>query len=75
MQSKHPNGRTNDGMGGDGIQVGDRVVGTQVPDVLTVLSRTGPLLELESDRGLRMRVMVGSVRKVDGEAPAPPKEE
>ena len=71
MQSKDPNGRTNDGMGGDGIQAGDRVVGTQVPGVLTVLSRTGSLLELESDRGLRMRVMVGAVRKLDGETPVP----
>lgn len=61
-------------MGGNSIQVGDRVVGTQLPDVLIVIARTGDLVEIESGRGVRMRVLVKSLRKLEGETP-PPKEE
>ena len=58
-------------MGGDGIKVGDQVVGTQIPGVFTVLDLKGRLVEMESDRGLRMTVVLSSVRKLEGEPPAP----
>ena len=58
-------------MGGDGIQVGDQVVGTQIPGVFTVLELKGWLVEMESDRGLRMTVVRSSLRKLEGETPAP----
>ena len=71
MQSRNPLGNTCGGMGGAAIQVGDRVVGTQIPGVFTVLDRRGPLVEIESERGLRMTVVVSSLRKLDGETPVP----
>lgn len=74
MQSGRPTGNTTDRMGGNSIQVGDRVVGTQLPDVLTVIARTGDLVEIESGHGVRMRVLVKSLRKLDAETP-PPKDE
>ncbi len=53
------------------IQPGDRVVGTQVPGVFTVLGIRGHVVEIESDRGLRMTVLDKTLRRLDGEAPAP----
>jgi hypothetical protein len=72
LQSNTPTGNTSPAMGGDGIGVGDRVVGTQIPGVFTVLSRTGELVEVESERGLRMRVLVRGLRKLETET-LPPK--
>jgi hypothetical protein len=55
------------------IQVGDRVVHLQVPAVFTVIARRGRMLELESERGLRMSVSDIAVRRVDG-TPVTPKD-
>lgn len=56
-------------MGGDAIEVGDSVVGTQIPGVFTVRARRGQLVDIESDRGLQMTVVIKSVRKVDEPSP------
>jgi hypothetical protein len=62
-------------MGDDGrIQIGDRVVHLQVPSVFVVVGRRGRMLDLESDRGLRMSVREVAVRKIDGETPEPKEE-
>ena len=53
------------------IRVGDRVVNLQAPVVFRVVGRDGAFLELESDRGLRMRVLEIAVRRLDGTPPAP----
>lgn len=53
------------------IQVGDRVVHLQVPGVFVVLGRRGRLLDLESERGLRMTLDQVAVRRLDGPPPAP----
>jgi hypothetical protein len=59
-------------MGENGtIGVGDRVVHLQVPGVFVVLARRGQMLELESDRGLRMAVSDISVRRLEGAPPEP----
>ena len=52
------------------IEVGDRVVGTQVPAVFVVTGRRGHLLDLESDRGLRMVSVDSALRRVNGPPPA-----
>jgi hypothetical protein len=51
------------------IQIGDRVVHLQVPGVFTVTGRRGAFLELESERGLQMRVHEISVRRLEGPPP------
>jgi hypothetical protein len=51
------------------VRVGDRVVHLQVPGVFVVIARRGPLLELESDRGLHMTVREVAVRRLDGAPP------
>jgi hypothetical protein len=53
------------------IRVGDRVVHLQVPGVFVVVRRSGRMLEVESDRGLRMSVHEVAVRRLDGPPPAP----
>ena len=53
------------------IRIGDRVVNLQAPVVFRVVGRDGEFLELESDRGLRMRVHEVAVRRLDGPPPAP----
>jgi hypothetical protein len=53
------------------IQPGDRVVSLQVPGVLTVVARRGRLLDVESDRGLRLTLHEVSVRRLNGTPPAP----
>jgi hypothetical protein len=53
------------------IGVGDRVVHLQVPGVFVVLARRGQMLDLESDRGLRMAVSDISVRRLEGTPPEP----
>ena len=53
------------------ITVGDRVVGMQVPGVFVVTARRGQLLDLESDRGLRLVALESSIRRLDGPPPAP----
>ena len=53
------------------IQVGDRVVHTQVPGVFVVTGKRGPLLLVESPRGLRMTLLEKAARRVDGSPPAP----
>jgi hypothetical protein len=58
-------------MGDDAIAVGDRVVHLQVPGVFVVTGRDGHFLEMESDRGLRMRVHEIQVRRLDGPPPVP----
>jgi hypothetical protein len=55
------------------IEVGDRVVNLQVPGIFTVVARHGAFLELENDRGLRMRVHEVALRRVDG-TPVEPKD-
>jgi hypothetical protein len=55
----------------NGIQAGDRIVLLQVPGVFVVRARTGPWLDVESDRGLRMKVHDVQVRRLDGPPPAP----
>ena len=62
-------------MAAETIEVGDRVVNLQVPGVFTVLARRGTLLEIETAQGLRMRVQEGSVRRLDENAVAVPKDE
>jgi hypothetical protein len=47
------------------IQRGDRVINLQVPGVFTVLDRQGPLLVIETARGLRMTVRESQVRRLD----------
>ncbi len=53
------------------IQVGDRVVHLQVPGVFTVMGRQGPLLLVESARGLRMTLLEKAARRLDGPPSAP----
>lgn len=61
-------------MGDEGpIRAGDRVVHLGAPGVFVVLARRGPLLEMESDRGLRKTVHEVAVRRLTG-APPQPKE-
>jgi hypothetical protein len=59
-------------MGNDGtIRTGDRIVHLQVPGVFVVRGRRGVLLDVESDRGLRMTVHEVAVRRLDGALPEP----
>src|SRR2546425_6829666 len=53
------------------IQIGDRVVHLQVPGVFTVVARRGAFFEVESVRGLRMRVHEVALRRLDGPTPPP----
>ena len=53
------------------ISPGDRVVHLQVPGVFVVLARRGTLLDVESERGLRMTVREIAVRRLDGVLPEP----
>jgi hypothetical protein len=53
------------------IGVGDRIVHLQVPGVFVVLKRRGRMLDIESQRGLRMAVSDISVRRLDGAPPEP----
>ena len=53
------------------IRARDRVVHLQVPGVSIVLGRRGAMLDIESERGLRMAVSEISVRRLDGAPPAP----
>ena len=62
-------------MAAETIEVGDQVVNLQVPGVFTVLARRGNLLEIETAQGLRMTVVEGSVRRLDQNAVAVPKDE
>jgi hypothetical protein len=62
-------------MAAETIEVGDRVVNLQVPGVFTVLARRGTLLEIETAQGLHMTVHEGSVRRLDENAVAVPKDE
>ncbi len=50
------------------IQVGDRVVNLSMPGIFRVVARAGQLLTIETDDGIRMRVMNGNVRRVDDTA-------
>jgi hypothetical protein len=54
-----------------GIEVGDRVVGMQMPVVFVVTGRRGNLFDLESDRGLRRVALESTIRRLDGPPPAP----
>jgi hypothetical protein len=56
---------------GEAYQVGDRVVHLQVPGVFVVVGRRGAMLEVESDRGLRMNVHEVAVRRLEGPPPEP----
>ena len=62
-------------MAAETIEVGDQVVNLQVPGVFTVLARRGNLLEIGTAQGLRMTVLEGSVRRLDQNAVAVPKDE
>jgi hypothetical protein len=52
------------------VQLGDHVINLQVPGVFTVIDRDGPLLVIETARGLRMTVLESQVRRLD-DVPAP----
>jgi len=52
-------------MARDGIQLGDRVVNLQVPGIFTVVDRKGPLLVIQTAKGLQMTVLEQQVRRVD----------
>ena len=62
-------------MASETIEVGDQVINLQVPGVFTVTARRGTLLEIETAQGLRMTVVEGSVRRLDQNAVAVPKDE
>ena len=51
------------------IRPGDRVVHLQVPGVFRAVAVHGQFVDIESDRGLRMRVRDIQLRRVDGAAP------
>ena len=53
------------------IATGDRVVHLGAPGIFVVLSRRGPLLDIESDRGLRKTVHEVAVRRLNGPPAAP----
>ena len=53
------------------IGTGDRVVHLGAPGIFVVMSRRGPLLDIESDRGLRTTVHEVAVRRLTGPPPAP----
>jgi hypothetical protein len=57
-------------MAAEGIQLGDRVINLQVPGIFTVVDRRGPLLFIQSPRGLQMNVLESQVRRLDPTAPA-----
>ena len=50
---------------------GDRVVNMQMPVVFVVTGRRGQMLDLESDKGLRVVALESTVRRLDGPPPAP----
>jgi len=51
------------------IQVGDRVITVAVPGIFTVLSRSGALVEIENERGVRMTVAAIALRRLNGTPP------
>ena len=55
------------------IQVGDRVIGLDMPGIFTVVARKGRFVEIENDRGLRRVVHEVALRRVNG-TPAVPKD-
>jgi len=55
----------------DTIEVGDRVINLQTPGIFTVVARDGNLVTIETDTGLRMRMVASAVRRVDGTPPIP----
>ena len=57
------------------IQLGDRVINLQVPGIFTVIDRQGPMLAIQSPKGLRMTVLESQLRRVDDVAPPPPRDE
>jgi hypothetical protein len=52
------------------IQLGDKVIGTGMPGIFTVVGKRGPMLEIENPRGLRLTVHEVALRRVDGSGPA-----
>ena len=60
-------------MADDEIRVGDRVVHLGAPGIFTVIGRRGQVVDLESERGLRMSLYDVAVRRVDGK-PVTPKD-
>jgi len=57
------------------IEVGHQVINLQVPGVFTVVARRGALLDIETAQGLRMTVHVASVRRLDENAVATPRDD
>ena len=53
------------------IQVGDRVIGLDMPGIFTVIGRRGRFVEIENDRGLRRVVHEVALRRVNGTPPGP----
>jgi len=53
------------------MQVGDRVVGLDMPGIFTVVARRGRFVEIENDRGLRRVVHEVALRRVNGTPPGP----
>jgi preprotein translocase subunit YajC len=53
------------------IEVGDRVITTQVPGVFLVVARNGSYLTIETADGLSMTVSDAAVRRLEAESPAP----
>jgi len=71
LQSTTPPGKHRRVASSGIIGVGDRIVHLQVPGVFIVLGRRGQMLDIESERGLRMAVSEISVRRLDGAPPEP----
>ena len=61
-------------MGGEPIQLGDRVINLQVPGIFTVVDRRGPLLVIQTKRGLRMTVLEAGLRRLDETTVVPPRD-
>ncbi len=53
------------------IQVGDRVIGLDMPGIFTVVRRRGAFVEIENVRGLRRVVHEVALRRVNGTPPGP----
>jgi len=53
------------------IQLGDHVIGLDMPGIFTVNRRRGAFVEIENDRGLRRVVHEVALRRVNGTPPGP----
>ncbi len=68
LQSTGAPGKLGDAMAEErDIRLGDKVIGTGMPGIFTVVGKRGPMLEIENARGLRRIVHEIALRRVDGE--------